>query len=233
MLLSRRLAAEALGTSFLLAAVVGSGIMAERLSAGSVALALLANTLATGAALVALILVFAPISGAHFNPAVTLVEASQGRLPWRDAPAYIAAQLLGAYAGVASAHGMFELPLFAASTHIRSGPAQWLAELVATFGLIMVIRGCARSRPAAIPAAVGAYITAAYWFTSSTSFANPAVTLARCATDSFSGIRPIDAPAFVLAQLIGALAAAWLMDWLLAPAPQAAPGISEVEEEVV
>lgn len=217
MLLRRRLAAEALGSSFLLATVVGSGIMAERLSGGSVALALLANAIATGAALVALILVFAPISGAHFNPAVTLVEAWQRRLPWREAPAYVAAQVLGAYAGVATAHAMFELPVFAASSHARSGSAQWLAELVATFGLIMVIRGCAHSRPAAVPAAVGAYITAAYWFTSSTSFANPAVTLARAATDTFSGIRPADAPAFVAAQLVGAFAAAALMAWLIAP----------------
>lgn len=217
MLLRRRLAAEALGSSFLLATVVGSGIMAERLSGGSVALALLANAIATGAALVALILVFAPISGAHFNPAVTLVEAWQRRLPWREAPAYVAAQVLGAYAGVATAHAMFELPVFAASSHVRSGSAQWLAELVATFGLIMVIRGCAHSRPAAVPAAVGAYITAAYWFTSSTSFANPAVTLARAATDTFSGIRPADAPAFVAAQLVGAFAAAALMAWLIAP----------------
>lgn len=232
MLLSRRLAAEALGTSFLLATVVGSGIMAERLAGGNVALALLANTLATGAGLVALILVFAPVSGAHFNPAVTLVEAWQSRLPWREAPAYVAAQLLGAYAGVATAHGMFELPVFDASEHMRSGPAQWLAELVATFGLIMVIRGCARSRPAAVPAAVGAYITAAYWFTSSTSFANPAVTLARAATDSFSGIRPVDVPAFIAAQLAGALTAALVMEWLFSWAPHQESSAEDVQEEV-
>jgi glycerol uptake facilitator-like aquaporin len=231
MLLNRRLAAEALGSLFLLATVVGSGIMAERLSGGVVALALLANTIATGAALVALILVFAPISGAHFNPAVTLVEAWQGRLRWREAPAYVVAQLLGAYAGVAAAHAMFELPMFSASSHVRFGAAQWFAELVATFGLIMVIRGCAHSRPTAIPVAVGAYITAAYWFTSSTSFANPAVTLARAATDSFSGIRPIDAPAFVIAQLVGAGAAAALMGWLLATAPEEQSSVEQAREE--
>jgi glycerol uptake facilitator-like aquaporin len=233
MLLNRRLAAEAVGSLFLLTAVVGSGVMAERLSGGSIALALLANTVATGAALVALILVFAPISGAHLNPAVTLVEAWQGRLPWRDAPGYVAAQLMGAYGGVATAHAMFELPAFVASRHVRTGPAQWLAELVATFGLIMVIRGCAHSRPSAVPWAVGSYITAAYWFTSSTSFANPAVTLARAATDSFSGIRPLDAPGFVVAQLMGAAAAALFMEWLIVLVPKADESVQSIEEEVV
>ena len=233
MLLSRRLTAEVLGSSFLLATVVGSGIMAERLSGGNVALALLANAIATGAALVALILALGPISGAHFNPAVTLVEAWHGRLHWHDALAYGAAQLAGAYAGVATAHAMFGLPVFAASSHVRSGPAQWLAELVATFGLIMVIRGCAQGRPTAVPAAVGAYITAAYWFTSSTSFANPAVTLARAATDSFAGIRAIDTAAFVIAQLLGASAAGALMDWLTAAGPKAEPAVGEARAEAL
>jgi glycerol uptake facilitator-like aquaporin len=213
--LARRALAEATGTALLLATVVGSGIMGERLANGQVAIALLANTLATGAGLVALILTFGAISGAHFNPAVTLADASQGGLPWRDVPAYLTAQVLGAFGGVAIAHLMFELPLFSASTHVRSGAAQWLAELVATFGLLSVIWGCVRRRPSATPFAVGAYITAAYWFTSSTSFANPAVTLARAASNTFAGIRPADAPAFIVAQLVGALAATALFGFLL------------------
>lgn len=215
--LTRRVASEALGTATLLATVVGSGIMAERLAGGNVALALLANTIATGAVLVALILTFGSLSGAHFNPAVTLSEAWQRRFDWRAVPAYLGAQVVGAYAGVALAHAMFELPAFSASTHVRTGPSQWLAELVATFGLLVVIQGCSRSRADAVPFAVGAYITAAYWFTSSTSFANPAVTLARATTDTFSGIRPGDAPAFIFAQLLGATLATLLMSWL-APA---------------
>lgn len=214
MLLIKRSAAEAVGTAFLLAVVVGSGIMAERLSGGNVAIALLANAIATGAGLIALILTFGPISGAHFNPAVTLIDAWQ-RGTWLDVPAYVSAQIVGAYAGVAAAHIMFELPLFSASLHARTGSGQWLSELIATFGLLAVISSCARKRPEAIPYAVGAYITAAYWFTSSTSFANPAVTLARAATNTFSGIRPSDVPAFVLAQLIGAFAAAGLFQWLM------------------
>ena len=212
--LSRRLVAEAVGTALLLAAVVGSGIMGERLAGGNVAVALLANTLATGAALVALILTFGSISGAHFNPAVTLADASRRGLPWREVPLYSAAQIAGAFAGVAAAHMMFEAPLFFASAHARSGPAQVFSEFVATFGLLGVIWGCARRRPDAIPFAVAAYITAAYWFTASTSFANPAVTLARSATDTFAGIRPSDAPAFIVAQLLGAASATALFGWL-------------------
>jgi glycerol uptake facilitator-like aquaporin len=213
--LSRRLTAELIGTALLLAAVVGSGIMGERLAGGNVAVALLANTLATGAALVALILTFGPISGAHFNPAVTLALAWQRDLGWRDVPLYIGAQIAGAFSGVAAAHTMFGTPLFFASRHTRAGGAQLFSELVATFGLVAVIFGCARRRPAALPFAVGAYITAAYWFTASTSFANPAVTLARAASDTFAGIRPVDAPGFVAAQLVGALAATTLLRWLV------------------
>ena len=212
--LSRRLVAESVGTAFLLAAVVGSGIMGERLAGGNVAVALLANTLSTGAALVALILTFGSISGAHFNPAVTLAEASQGGLAWGDVPPYIVAQVAGAFGGVAAAHVMFETPLFIASRHARAGPAQVFSEFVATFGLLAVISGCARLRSSAVPFAVAAYITAAYWFTASTSFANPAVTLARSATDTFAGIRPADAPAFILAQLLGAGSATALFCWL-------------------
>ena len=213
--LAKRLAAECVGTAFLLAAVVGSGIMAERLAGGNVALALLANTLATGGALVALILAFGAVSGAHFNPAVSLADALQDGLRWSEAAAYIAAQIAGAYAGVALAHLMFQLPLYSASRHVRSGPAQWLSEFIATFGLMAVIWGCSRARVAAVPFAVAAYIVAAYWFTASTSFANPAVTLARAASDTFAGIRPVDAPAFIVAQLAGAAAATLLFRWLL------------------
>ena len=215
--MARRAVAEALGTAFLLAAVVGSGIMGERLASGNIAIALLANTIATGAALVALILTFGPISGAHFNPAVTLADAFQGGLAWRDAPVYIAAQVVGAFSGVAAAHLMFGQPLFSASRHIRAGGAQVLAEFIATFGLLSVIWGCVRSRSSAVPFAVGAYITAGYWFTSSTSFANPAVTLARAASDTFAGVRPVDAPGFIAAQFAGAMAATLLFRWL-APA---------------
>jgi glycerol uptake facilitator-like aquaporin len=207
--------AEALGTALLLATVVGSGIMGEKLAGGNVALALLANTLATGAGLVALILTFGPISGAHFNPAVTFADASQGGLPWREVPAYVGAQVLGAVAGVGIANVMFEKPMFFTSTHERSGAAQWISEFVATFGLMAVIWGCSRKRSDAVPFAVGAYITAAYWFTSSTSFANPAVTLARAASDTFAGIRPVDVPAFVVAQLLGAAAATVVFRWLV------------------
>ena len=188
--------------------------MGERLAGGNVAVALLANTVATGAALVALILTFGSISGAHFNPAVTLADASRGGLAWGDVVPYIVAQITGAFAGVAAAHVMFEAPLFFASRHARSGPAQMFSEFVATFGLLAVIWGCLRVRADAIPFAVAAYITAAYWFTASTSFANPAVTLARSATDTFAGIRPADAPAFIVAQLLGAGAATALFAWL-------------------
>lgn len=214
MTLARRLVAEALGTAMLLAVVVGSGIMAERLAGGNVAIALLANALATGAGLVALILMFGAVSGAHFNPAVTLSEAWQGKLPGRDVALYLVVQVAGAFAGVAAAHGMFGEALFSASTHVRTGASQWWSECVATFGLIAVIMGCSRARPAMTPFAVAAYITSAYWFTASTSFANPAVTLARAATNSFAGIRPADAPGFIAAQLAGAAAATALFGWL-------------------
>jgi glycerol uptake facilitator-like aquaporin len=230
--LPRRLAAEALGTAFLLAAVVGSGIMGERLAGGNVAIALLANTLATGAALVALILALAPISGAHLNPAVTLADASQGGLPWREAPGYLLMQIVGAFAGVAVADAMFGEPLFEASTHARSGFPQLLSEFVATFGLLAVIRGASRSRGDTVAFAVGAYIAAAYWFTASTSFANPAVTLARAATDTFAGIRPADAPPFVAAQLTAAAAAVALFRWLVPTLPERTPGVGRPAEDL-
>ncbi|WP_438026554.1 aquaporin [Sorangium sp. So ce233] len=220
--LPRRAVAEALGTALLLSTVVGSGIMAERLAGGNVAIALLANTIATGAALVALILTFGPISGAHFNPAVTLADASQGGLAWREVIAYILAQIAGAFAGVAVAHVMFGEALFSASQHERSGPAQMASEFVATFGLLAVIWGGVRRRAESVPFAVGAYITAAYWFTSSTSFANPAVTLARAASDTFAGIRPADAPGFIVAQLAGAAAATLVFRWLVPALPKVA-----------
>jgi glycerol uptake facilitator-like aquaporin len=198
----------------LLGVVVGSGIMAERLSSGNVALALFANTIATGAGLVALILTFGPVSGAHFNPAVTLCLAAVGDTRWRDVPAYLVAQTVGAFGGVAVAHIMFGEALFTASRHVRAGSAQLFAEFVATFGLLCVIRGVARTRAEAVPFAVGLYITSAYWFTASTSFANPAVTLARSFTDTFAGIRPSDVPGFVVAQLLGAASATLLGRWL-------------------
>lgn len=202
--LPRRAVAEGIGTALLLATVVGSGIMGEKLAGGNVAIALLANSIATGAGLVALILMFGPVSGAHFNPVVTLADASQGGVSWRDVPAYIGAQIAGAFGGVAVADFMFEKPAFFASTHERSGLAQLVSEFVATFGLLAVIWAVSRRRASATPYAVGAYITAAYWFTSSTSFANPAVTLARSLTDSFTGIRPADVPGFLAAQLLAA-----------------------------
>jgi glycerol uptake facilitator-like aquaporin len=223
--LGRRLVAEMLGTAFLLAVVIGSGIMAERLAGGNVAIALLANTLATGAGLVALILTFGPISGGHFNPVVSLADASQGGMRWRDVGPYIAAQIIGAFAGAAVAHVMFGEPTFSASQHVRSGMAQMVSEFVATFGLLSVIWGCSRARPQATPFAVGAYITAAYWFTSSTSFANPAVTLARAASDTFAGIRPVDAPGFIIAQVIGAACATITFRWLLPALPSVAPQV--------
>jgi glycerol uptake facilitator-like aquaporin len=188
--------------------------MAEKLAGGNVAIALLANTIATGAGLIALILTFGPISGAHMNPAVTIADALAGGMAWSETPAYIVAQTAGAFAGVATAHTMFGLAIFTASTHNRSGSSQLFSEFVATFGLLAVIWGCHRTRPSAVPFAVGAYITAAYWFTASTSFANPAVTLARAATDTFSGIRPTDTPGFIVAQLAGAVAATLLFRWL-------------------
>jgi glycerol uptake facilitator-like aquaporin len=212
--LTQRLAAEALGTAFLLAAVVGSGIMAQRLSGGNVALALLGNTLPTGAMLAVLILIFGPVSGAHFNPAVSLVFALRRQLPWLDAGAYVAVQILGGVLGVWAAHLMFELPIWQIAGTVRSGGSQWLAEFIATLGLMLTIFGCAAHAPHAVAYAVGLYITAAYWFTASTSFANPAVTLARSLSDTFAGIAPAGVVAFVIAQLIGALAAVALAGWL-------------------
>ncbi|HEX3469581.1 MAG TPA: MIP/aquaporin family protein [Silvibacterium sp.] len=218
--LLRRVVAEFIGSLFLLAAVVGSGIMGERLAGGNVALALLANAIATGAALVAIILAFGPISGAHLNPVVTLADAWQGGIIWREVPFYMVAQFAGAFAGVAVAHLMFGLMLFSPSTHMRSGPPQAFSEFVATFGLLAVIWGGARQRSSAVPFAVGAYITAAYWFTASTSFANPAVTIARSLTNTFAGIRPVDTIPFVLAQLAGAIAVTLLIRWLTPPSRQ-------------
>jgi glycerol uptake facilitator-like aquaporin len=215
---ARLLSAEALGTALLLAVVVGSGIMAERLAGGNVAIALLANSLATGAGLAALILTFGSVSGAHFNPVVTLAEALDGKLSPAMAIAYVLAQTCGALAGVACAHLIFGLPFFAPSLHERSGWPLFGSEFVATAGLLLVVRGVSRSQPLAIPYAVGAYIASAYWFTASTSFANPAVTLARALTPTFAGIRPQDAPAFIAAQLLGALAAIPLGRWLFQPA---------------
>ena len=219
--LARRAAAEALGTGLLVAAVVGSGIMAERLAGGNVALALLANTAATGAALVALILAFGPLSGAHFNPIVTLADCVNGPFPGRDVPAYIMAQVTGGLLGTAAANLMFEGPIVSLSHRVRSGPAQWLSEMVATFGLLVIIGTCSRRRPSAVPFAVAAYISAAYWFTASTSFANPAVTLARAGSDSFAGIHPVDVPGFIVAQAIGGALAVVVVRWLLPPDPDA------------
>ena len=215
MTIGKRLAGEALGTALLLAVVVGSGIMGQRLSGGNDAIALLANSVATGAGLVALILVFGPVSGAHFNPVVTLCDAALGNRSWKDVPAYVAAQFAGAIIGVAMAHAMFDLPLFAASAHARTGVAQWWSEIIATFGLVLVVFACVRSKTAFTPFAVGLYITAAYWFTASTSFANPAVTLARSMTDTFAGIRPDDVAGFVVAQLVGALAGLAVVRWMV------------------
>ncbi len=230
MTLARRLVAEGVGTLFLLAAVVGSGIMGERLAAGNVALALLCNALATGAALVALILTFGPVSGAHFNPAVTVCAAWQRGLAWRDVPGYVVAQTLGAVAGVGLANLMFGGSAFTLSHHVRSGFAQALSEAVATFGLLATISGCSRRQPAAAPFAVAAYIVAAYWFTASTSFANPAVTIARALTDTFAGIRPSDVPAFVAAQVAGAAAATLMFGWLVPSPAEVAPAGSTVAE---
>lgn len=211
-----------LGTALLLAAVVGSGIMGDRLSGGNVAIALLANTLATGATLVTLIFTFGAISRAHFNPAVTLADASQGGMRWRDVLGYIAAQVAGAILGVWSAHLMFAEPVIQISQHVRAGGSQMFSEFVATFGLLSVIWGCGRLRAEAVPFAVGLYITGAYWFTASTSFANPAVTLARSFTNTFAGIRPVDAPGFIVAQLAGAFIATLLFRWLVPSLPKQA-----------
>jgi glycerol uptake facilitator-like aquaporin len=213
--LSRRLVAEFIGTAFLVAAVVGSGIMGERLAGGNVAIALLANAIATGAALIVLILTFGPISGAHFNPAVTLVDAIEGGLRWTDAACYMVVQCVCAIGGTITAYLMFKLPLISFSQHARSGSTQLFSEFVATFGLLSVIWGCSRSRAGIVPFAVGLYITAAYWFTASTSFANPAVTIARCFTDTFAGIRPSNVASFIVVQIAGALVATFLFKWLV------------------
>jgi glycerol uptake facilitator-like aquaporin len=210
----QRYVAECLGTGFLLATVVGSGIMAAKLANGNGALALLCNTLPTGAILVVLILTFGPVSGAHFNPAVSIAQAIRRELPINVATIYIAAQIVGAIIGVLAAHAMFEIPLWQISVTVRTGPGQWLAEFVATFGLLLTIFGCASQTPAAIPYAVGLYITAAYWFTASTSFANPAVTIARALTDTYAGIAPSGVVAFVVVQIVGAVAAVALARWL-------------------
>jgi len=222
MTVMRRIVAEALGTALLLAVVIGSGIMGEKLAGGNVAVALLANAIATGCGLAVLILMFGTISGAHFNPVVTLSEAWQKKLPAGEALPYIAAQVIGAFAGVAAAHLMFGLPLYSTSAHVRTGGAQWWSEFVATFGLLATIISCSRSRPSATPFAVALYITAAYWFTSSTSFANPAVTLARAASNTFAGIRPEDVGGFIVAQLLGAAAAKGLFCWLYPAVPKEA-----------
>jgi glycerol uptake facilitator-like aquaporin len=217
--LSRRAAAEFVGTAFLLAAVVGSGIMAAKLAGGNGVLALLCNTLATGAMLTVLILVFGPVSGAHLNPAVSLAVAMRRELPWPDVPIYILCQVAGAMLGVWAAHLMFELPVWQVSATVRTGPGQWLAEAVATFGLVLTILGCLARTPAAVPYAVGLYITAAYWFTASTSFANPAVTVARSLSDTFTGIAPQNVLAFIAVQLAGAFCAALVARWLWTSRP--------------
>lgn len=219
--LSRRLGAEFLGTAFLLATVVGSGIMAERLAGGNVAIALLGNTIPTGAILVVLILIFGPVSGAHFNPAVTVAFAMRREIGARHSALYIAAQVIGGIAGMLAAHLMFEEQVFQVSATARTGPAQWFAEVIATFGLVTVIFGAIKWRPEAVPYMVGLYITAAYWFTASTSFANPAVTFARSFTNTFSGIDPSHMPAFVLAQIAGAIMAVGAARWLFGNAATA------------
>ena len=219
--LPRRAFAETLGSAFLLAAIIGSGIMAERLAGGNIALALLTNTLATGAMLTVLILIFAPISGAHFNPAISLAFALRGEMPWRLVPLYVACQLAGAVLGVFAAHLMFDLPLVQVATAVRSGPGQWFAEAVATFGLALTIFGCIAAAPTAVAYAVGLYIVAAYWFTASTSFANPAVTVARAFSNTFAGIAPGNVPAFISMQLLGALVACATVSW---PWPSRKPG---------
>jgi glycerol uptake facilitator-like aquaporin len=228
--LARRLAAELTGTALLLIAVVGSGIMGERLAGGNVAIALLANSVATGAALVAIILAFGDISGAHLNPVVSLAAAWERGLTRADAGAYAGAQIAGAVGGVVIAHAMFGEPLIMAGTQVRSGAGQWLGELVATFGLVAVIWGCSRTRSSAVAFAVGAYITGAYWFTVSTSFANPAVTIARALTNTFAGIRLIDVPGFIAAQVAGALAATLLFAWLVPSLPSRAPDVLQPHE---
>ena len=223
--LRKRVAAEFFGTLLLVATVVGSGIMAERLANGNVALALLANTIATGATLVALILAFGPISGAHLNPVVSVADALESGLSWPETLAYIPAQIFGGIGGTLLAHSMFSLPFVSLSRHVRSGSAQSVSEFTATFGLLCVIWGCSRSRSNVVPFAVGSYITAAYWFTASTSFANPAVTIARALSDTFAGIRPIDVPLFVTAQFAGGMAATLLFRWLVPSLPSTAKDV--------
>lgn len=217
--LKRRLVAESLGTAILVATVVGSGIMAAKLTK-DIGLALLGNTLPTGAILVVLVLIFGPVSGAHFNPAVSLVMAQRARMPWSEVGPYVVTQTAGGILGSLVAHIMFELPLWQASQTVRAGGAQWFAEFVATFGLVLTIFGVVRFRPESAPLAVGLYITAAYWFTASTSFANPAVTIARALTDTFAGIAPASVPAFVVAQIVGAFAASFVSLWLFSPQAQ-------------
>jgi glycerol uptake facilitator-like aquaporin len=211
--LARRVSAEALGTALLLATIIGSGIMAQRLAGGNGAIALLCNTIPTGAILIVLITIFGPVSGAHFNPAVSLVFALRKSLPWPELAPYIAAQLIGAALGVWLAHAMFELPIWQFSTTVRTGSGQWIAEGVATFGLVLTIIGCVTSAPASVASAVGLYIVAAYWFTASTSFANPTVTIARALSDTFAGIAPANVGGFILAQFIGALIAVAVANW--------------------
>lgn len=229
---TRAVVAEFVGSALLVLAVVGSGIMAQRLCGGNVGLALLANTIATGGALIALLLALGPISGAHLNPAVTIVDAWRHGISWRLVAPYIAAQIAGALVGTALANGMFGLPVFSASHHDRSGGALVVSEFVATFGLLVTIWGCARSRPGITPFAVAAYIVGAYWFTPSTSFANPAVTIARTLSDTFAGIRPIDAPLFIIAQLLGALAATALFAFLLPISKSTATAVVLTHPEV-
>jgi glycerol uptake facilitator-like aquaporin len=224
--LTRKLAAEALGTLILVMAVVGSGIMAESLAGGNVAIALLCNTIATGAVLYVIITIFAPVSGAHFNPVVSLVVAIRDEIPWRTALAYIAIQIAGGCLGAILAHLMFGLDLFQLGAKARNGVGQWAGEFIATFGLMGTILGCVRFKPEAVATAVALYITSAYWFTSSTSFANPAVTIARGLSDTFAGIAPDDTPGFIVAQVLGALAAAWLFGWLFIPAEVKTTGAS-------
>jgi glycerol uptake facilitator-like aquaporin len=215
--LPRRAAAELLGTGFLVAAVIGSGIMGERLAGGNAAIALLANTLATGAALAALLMVFLPISGAHFNPIVSIAEAYRGGISSYEAALYVSAQICGGMIGTACANVMFALPVFSISHRARTGGPIWFSEFLATFGLLLVIRLCARFSPRWLPVAVAAYIVAAYWFTASTAFANPAVAIARCLSDTFTGIRPLDVPAFLAAEVAGGFSAVLVSDWFTVP----------------
>jgi glycerol uptake facilitator-like aquaporin len=231
--LRSRMLAEFLGSAFLLAAVVGSGIMGEQLASGDVAIALLANTLATGTMLTVLILTLGPISGAHFNPVVTLALAANSKLSWRDVPSYLGAQFAGAFAGVASAHLMFGMPLFFASTHARHGASQLWSEAVATFGLLFVIWACSCFRPKATAYAVGAYIASAYWFTASTSFANPSVTLARSVSNTFAGIRPLDVLPFMAAQLFGGFAATLLFRWMVRETGQVQQSAGELRDAAI